>query len=449
MASSYRQFIDEVYEEHVEEASFLYEQRLAFYVDQELPWFSYYSEELKLEAHLDGLIIGGQRALSKAQEMALEGDVGAIYTLLSLYCQLDQADKCLDAINEFDLDDPEVTQAIQLALLHRMPLPWIDSCLQKVANQQLILLSLFLPVLIKFSQVPSNIAFNRLVDGTFSDEQIDRVPFIQATANFSELHSNEFLQHFMINGCAEEKNAAVFSAFRLGRKLLVDQIMPSIAHHELPLLSIATGASHTFFEDLIANDQVSWNETRILCLAIGGLAEFIPELIKLLKDEENAEFAAKALFIITGATLLENVFQEDSWDKEDLFEDEIEAFEKGVMPQRTDGRPFGEEVEKLTSSVEGWLKWWELNHGHYVSGKRYRLGLLISPVSLVSTLNADNLIRELSYQELIIRYKASQFFSTQDCIQAQQKSMIVLNQWAQTVEEKYDEGEWYFSGNKQ
>jgi hypothetical protein len=62
---------------------------------------------------------------------------------------------------------------------------------------------------------------------------------------------------------------------------------------------------------------------------------------------------------------------------------------------------------------------------------------------------ADNVIRELSYQELVIRYKAKLFFSTKDCIQVQQKSILALYQWAEKVEVNYQQGEWYFSGNMQ
>lgn len=453
MATSYRQFVNELYEEHVEEASFLYEQRLAFRTDPELAWLAYYSEELRLEAHLDGLIIGGQRALFITQETALEGDVGAIYTLISLYCLLDKRDEFLGKINEFDLQDHEVQQSIQLALLHRMPESWHDSLLQKMFNEQQKLLSLFLPVLIKLDKIPSNIEFEQIFDGTFTNNDIDPISYIQASSYFPEKNSNKLLTHFMVNGSEEEKNAAIFSLYRLERKLIVDEKIPNVKHQELPLMSIATGAFNAFFTALITkHETASWDENSIHCLAVGGVAEFIPELIKLLKDDALAEFAANALFIITGARLIENAFQEDIWVKDDLFEDEVEPFKQGIMPQRTDGRPFGEEVEKLSSSLEVWLDWWEKNHTQYVSGKRYRFGLMISPVSLVRTLNsnfADNVIRELSYQELVIRYKAKLFFSTKDCIQVQQKSILALYQWAEKVEVNYQQGEWYFSGNMQ
>lgn len=453
MATSYRQFINEVYEEHVEEASFLYEQRLSFLMDQELEWFSYYSEERRFEAHLDGLIIGNEKALLICKGIALEGDVGAIYTLVTLYCQLNQRDELLSNVNEFDLTDYDVQQAIQLALLHRMPEDWVDSFLHNLISEQLILLSLFLPVLIKINKIPNDIAFEHIFDGSLSNEQIDPIPFIQAAGYLRENPARKQLENLIVYGTDAEKNAAVISLFRLGKTDVVEHTMANLEHQSMPLLSIASGASKVFFTDLIENnDHTSWTVKHIESLAIGGVAEFIPELIKLLKQEHLAEFAAKSLFIITGARLIDNIFNEETWDKEDLFEDELEAFNQGIMPQRTDGRPFGEEGEKISSTFEVWLNWWQQNHGQYVSGKRYRFGLMISPVSLVRTLNtafADHVIRELSFQELSIRYNAKRFFSTKDYIQVQQKSILALYHWAQKVEGNYIPGEWYFSGNKQ
>lgn len=453
MATSYRQFINEIYEEHVEEASFLYEQRLALMLDADLSWFSYFSEEQTLDAHLDGLIIGAERALSITQQIALEGDVGAIYTLLSLWCLRNNRNKFLSELDNFDLEDIEVQQAIQLALLHRMPVDWCDELLQKVFDGQPVLLMLFVPALIKHQQMPAKLGFKQLYDSIVANEQTDVSPCIQGIYYYSDLDTNELLTHFILNGSKKEKSAAVLVLLRLGRKSVVEQTLAKVKQKKAPLLSFATGAPDTFFSNLIETNTASnWNETNMKCLAISGLADHIPELIKLLKDESVANFAAKALFIITGTRLIDNVFQEESWDKADLFDEEIERFEQGKMPQRTDGRAFGEAVEQISVSLEAWLNWWKQNHTHYISGTRYRLGMPISPVALVRTLSSefvDNEIRELTYQELTIRYNAKHFFSTEELIQAQQKSILALYQWATTVEHNFTPGQFYLSGNIQ
>ena len=122
------------------------------------------------------------------------------------------------------------------------------------------------------------------------------------------------------------------------------------------------------------------------------------------------------------------------------------------MPQRTDDRPYGEEVEKLSSDPQIWREWWQQNQPKFVKGKRYRFGMKISPVSLVRSLHyahADHALRELTYQELVIRYKADIHFSTMDFIRVQQQSLRELYQWAEIAGAKFTQGDWYFSGSAQ
>ena len=59
MATSPRAFLIELYEEYLEEASFLYQQRQEYLASAELGWLDIAEIESRLEAHLDGLVIGG------------------------------------------------------------------------------------------------------------------------------------------------------------------------------------------------------------------------------------------------------------------------------------------------------------------------------------------------------------------------------------------------------
>jgi len=53
MATSPRDFAVRMYDEHLEEASFLYEQRKALLRDPEIPWTRIGDFEERLEAHID------------------------------------------------------------------------------------------------------------------------------------------------------------------------------------------------------------------------------------------------------------------------------------------------------------------------------------------------------------------------------------------------------------
>ena len=53
--------------EHLEEASFLYEQRIGLYDDPQITWLDIGKFEERLAAHLSGLLSGGRLALETCQ----------------------------------------------------------------------------------------------------------------------------------------------------------------------------------------------------------------------------------------------------------------------------------------------------------------------------------------------------------------------------------------------
>src|SRR5688572_29586831 len=75
-------FYARLYLEHLSEASFLYEQRLALLDDPELTWPELDDFEQRLEAHIDALVLGEDLALDLCRQRAVEGDVGECHTAL-------------------------------------------------------------------------------------------------------------------------------------------------------------------------------------------------------------------------------------------------------------------------------------------------------------------------------------------------------------------------------
>ena len=92
MATSLRQFNIELYEEHLEEAAALYEQRLALVDDPELSWLDLDDYDERLEAHLDALVIGAELALDVCREQVASGDAGSLYAAVSVFCRQGRKD---------------------------------------------------------------------------------------------------------------------------------------------------------------------------------------------------------------------------------------------------------------------------------------------------------------------------------------------------------------------
>ena len=112
MATSIRQFNVELYREHLEEASFLYEQRLAYLHDPEVNWPDLRDWEERFEAHIDALVVGGELALEVCRQQAAEGDAGEMHAALRVFCRRDRKDDAFAVLSALDPTDEEAVRAV-------------------------------------------------------------------------------------------------------------------------------------------------------------------------------------------------------------------------------------------------------------------------------------------------------------------------------------------------
>ncbi len=106
MAISTRAFRVELYQEHLEEAAFLYEQRLALLRDPQISWREIGSFEDRLEAHVDGLVVGEELALEVCRTRAKEGEPGELFPIVSVLCRQRRADLMSELLAGIDFKDP-------------------------------------------------------------------------------------------------------------------------------------------------------------------------------------------------------------------------------------------------------------------------------------------------------------------------------------------------------
>lgn len=454
MSISYKQFLIELYQDHIDEAVAFYDQRLLRIEDDAADWMAPSFDDARLEAHLDALVIGGTLALALAKDAALEGEPGAIYVLVNLYCRYQQLEVLLDLVEELDLGEEGVGQAITVALTDQFPESWVQP-VQGLFNQPVKstdLCGLFVPVLLKTRQFPENFAFEPLLLPDSSGHVLsDPVPFIVAAGVMRDKRSRNVLASLVVQGEENVKQAALIALLRIGFHQSIGYTLHNVPVENQPA-AIQLGAPLDVFNLQANRDQRDWTPNTIFQLMVGGVAEYIPQLISVLVNEELAPIAAEALFIITGERLVASLFVEEEWQEEDLFTDELAAFKEGKTPQRSDGLPYGEEVEELVVDQGAWLAWWQENHGRFESGKRYRLGRLISPVALVKALAhlyVKESVRRVCYLELVVRYNATGHFSEVDFVREQQRFLRDLYQWAEQVESHCVPGDWYFAGAAQ
>ena len=82
---SARDFSIGLYREHLDEVSFLYTQRRAYVNDPEIKWTALRQWEERIEAHIDGLVLGDSLAIEICQRAA--GQPGDLYAALSVFCR--------------------------------------------------------------------------------------------------------------------------------------------------------------------------------------------------------------------------------------------------------------------------------------------------------------------------------------------------------------------------
>ena len=69
-------FAEGIYHEHLEEASFLCGQRCVQFCNNECSWIDIGELEERLDAHIYGLIVGGESALEVCRRLVMDGDAG-------------------------------------------------------------------------------------------------------------------------------------------------------------------------------------------------------------------------------------------------------------------------------------------------------------------------------------------------------------------------------------
>ncbi len=125
MTQTILDFETELYQEHLEEDSFLYE-RLTLFDDPGITWLDIDDFEERFEAHIDALVVGEEPTLNVCKTQAMEGDFGELHAAVRVFCRQNRLDFVQECLEAPDLKDMERVQAISDALNHELPSEWRD-----------------------------------------------------------------------------------------------------------------------------------------------------------------------------------------------------------------------------------------------------------------------------------------------------------------------------------
>ncbi len=443
-----RQFYVELYEEHLEESSALYEQRLSLLDDPELTWLDIGEFEERLEAHLDALVVGEDLALEICERQAEEGDFGELFAAVCVFCRQRRWDLVVKFLDVLDSEDEERMGAIRDALKFELPVEWQEQCLEFLSESNKKF-SLMVPHLVGYGRWKiKDTVLTQLIEEASKDqpEAVSTLGRIGEPGTIIPLF-REKLSH-------EEEPVAVNSAMnllRLGDETSLPLLEKSIRTADWALLPLALSGDQSFglfLQSRLVTQQIS--PAIVTSLGLVGDSLVVEPLIKLLEDPELGEPVAIALNLITGADLDEDVWIPEEIDEDELFEEELEKWKTtGERPMRPDGKPFGESVVRLSQNPEHWQGWWKAHQSKFTSGLRYRRGLPYSPASLLDTLLAETSprrVRQWAYDELTIRYGMNIEFETDMWVVQQQQALSKIAQWVKANDSRFQSGTWYFAG---
>ncbi len=435
-----------LYEEHIEEASFLYEQRLTLFDDPEITWQDIEDFEERFEPHIDGLVVGEDLALEVCKQQASEGDFGELHAAIRVFCRQNQKELVLQILQELDPEDAEKMQAVSDALKHELPGEWHEEFVQMLSggDQKPI------PIL-------ANIfGFRRLKAGTnllkaLETSPIDSLPkVIWALGRLGEQAARRPFLRYLAHEDESVRLATALTLLRLGEEQTINQCMQHAPSQNWPYIPLGLGGSRSAVNALMEKAKAGNAEGNCL-IALGLLGDIwaISTLVANLARQELARTAAVALNLITGAELYEEAFIPEEIEEDELFEEELEKFKQGQVPTRPDEQPFGTTITRLSQKPEDWQKWWTENKSRFDPGIRYRNGKPYSPVCLLENLESEKsprYVRQLAYEELVIRYGVDFPFETDMFVAQQKRAIAQYADWIKTNGSRFKEGAWYFAG---
>ncbi len=450
MAVSLYAFYTELYEEHLEEASFLYEQRHAFFHDPDISWIEIQDVENRFEAHIDALVIGGDAALEVCVARVVEGDPGELHAAIRTFCRQRRIDLLEQVLDELDIEDEDRVAAACDALKHEWPGAWTAD-IERLIREHPHGAKALLPTVIGYRRLP----LDQLLVSLLSDcpeahlhapiwslgrLRTPHPPSISALTPFQE-HPDPILVA-----------AAALAMMRMSQPLSAEcAVQPSEACDFRTLLQImlAGGARDTAFLLERLDDSDGASDIALALGVLGDLRAILP-LIQRLEDDSVAGSVALALNLITGAGLYEEVFVPDEVDPDELLDHEIEKLDRGesLYPP---GQVPGTTIERLSQDAATWQQWWQDNLGRFRTGIRYRNGRPFTPDCLLDNLRDERspyFVRQTAYEELVVRYKIDVHFETDMPVPGQLTAVYRMAEIISQGNSQWQAGQWYYAGKK-
>ncbi|WHZ21852.1 MAG: hypothetical protein OJF47_000964 [Nitrospira sp.] len=445
-----RRFYVELYKEHLDEASFLYGQRLSLLDNPEMTWKDLAEFEERFEAHIDALVVGKDLALEMCRDAAVEGDYGELHAAVRVFCRQRQLDSLFGLLEGLKPTDEQKVRAMRDALKHELPEEWTDEFLSRLSSGDPRLAIVF-PEVFGYRRVQRACqVLERLAGSEVPDPATVLWALGRLGASSSALPS---LKECLTRSESDVQKAAALALARLGNKDIVAHCAQVVPQNSWAALILGLAADRSAVNLLLERVRNRTADRNVL-LGLGLLGDMaaVEVLQSYLSNADLGESAALALNLITGAQLYEQVFIPELVDEDELFDEERGTLKQGEPFMRPDGRPYGSTVTRLSLKLEAWQRWWSANKLRFDPNLRYRNGKPYSPARLLENLVSEQSprqVRQLAYEEFVIRYAVDFPFETDMSVAQQEVALTQYAEWVKVNGDHFQEGSWYFAGQLQ
>lgn len=312
-------FVRDLYVEHLEEASFFYNQRnyLLEHIEFEANDIAW--NEQRCDRHLDALVAGGDLTLMMCKERAASGEAGELYAAMRVFCRANRPDVVKDALDELDVTDAELIAAARDGLKHDLPRSWnmqVSQWLDEADEPR----GAILAVACAHRDLGVGPALVLNASGSLNNP----VPFLWALGRLREPTAMLLFRRHLQDGDLETKQAAAIGALRCGDQQVRGLLRQASARGEawapVPLSLVGEPSDFATLERLA--NAIGPDAQVALALGLLGQIAAVDILLEWLEMDSVAEAAAIALHLMTGLCPLEE-------PSADVAEDQDEAAPSG------------------------------------------------------------------------------------------------------------------------
>lgn len=429
-----------LYEEHLEEISFLYEHRCGALRDAEYSLLDLGDIDERIEAHLDALVLGEELALTVVQSCLAMPDSGELYTAARLFCRSDRADLVLDCLGQLDWNDSEAVSGMLAGLKCDLPVSWTQTIAGWLRDFHPRLTALLAEAA---GHRRLQVATELQAAVTNADAELSPL-FLRALGLLRQPSTMMVLYAHMQKPDPKAARTAAIAALRFGDANVVSNIMNhALPWSVIPLALVGDARVFKYVQQQLVRPRAgSPINDAATALGLLGDVRAIEPLIGSLANPELASSAASSLFLLTGAPLHEDITIESLVEEEEsIGEDEPDETELPEQPAT---------YRRLSTDPQVWAEWWSRNQDQFGRlDRRYRLGHLYSPSVSVTALQSTLLplaTRELIADELVARHGVDACYAPELPVREQLSALASIEAQITQTKSRTPAGQWQQPG---